>query len=337
GIRKNQLIGYGLVVGLNGTGDDAGNPFTKESTISMLERLGISVRDDQKSMKGKNIAAVIVTADLPPFSRHGTQLDVNVSSLVGAKSLQGGTLLVTPLKGADGQVYAVAQGSLAVGGFSISSKNESSVTRGVPTNGLVPNGAIIEREIGFEMGDIKTMNLTLKNADFTTARRVADKVNEHTGMTVEKARDPATISVDIPHVYHGNISSFFTQIEQLQIVPDQVARIIIDEQNGIIVMGENVRISKVAVASGTLNVRVTETEQVSQAGALAQKGSTEKVQQSQIDIEEGDQRMTIVESNATLKELVDGLNQLGVTPRELINVLNGISKAGAIQAKIEVR
>ena len=336
GVRKNQLIGYGLVVGLNGTGDDLKTPYTRESTISMLERFGVSVRNGGE-LSGKNIAAVIVTTDLPPFARHGTQIDVNVSSLGNAKSLAGGTLLVTPLKGADGQIYAVAQGSLAVGGFAVQAKNESSVTRGVPTNGLIPKGATIEKEIDFGLDDIQRMNITLKNPDFTTARRVADKINEHTGCAVAKARDPSTVSIHIPKIYHGNISSYCTQIEQLHVVPDQVARIIIDEQNGIIVMGEDVRVSKVAVASGDLTVRITEGEEVSQAKAFADKGETKAVQRSAIDIQEGNQRMTVVQSNATLKELVEGLNALGVTPRSLINVLNGMSKAGAIQATIETR
>ncbi len=271
GVRDNMLVGYGLVVGLDGTGDTLNNAiFTRESLIGMLERLGVNARDS--SLRTKNVAAVMVTATLPPFARQGGHIDVTVSALGDAKSLLGGTLLVTPMLGADGEVYAVAQGTVATGG--VAAKGQAAtVTKGVPTSGRISSGAIVEREVGFELAKLKTVNLTLHNPDFTTARRVAQAINEFLKAPSARALDPSTVLLTLPADFKGDVVSLITDIEQLRVEPDQPARVVIDEQNGVIVMGEHVRISTVAVAQGTLTVRVTETPQVSQPNPFAPGGS----------------------------------------------------------------
>src|SRR5579885_1087333 len=252
GVRDNLLVGYGLVVGLNGTGDTLNRSiFTRESLIGMLERLGVNARDN--NLRTANVAAVMVTATLPAFARQGARIDVSVSALGDAKSLLGGTLLVTPMLGADGEVYAVAQGSVATGG--VAAKGEgASVTKGVPTAGRVAAGAIVEREIGFELAKMKSMSLMLRNPDLTTARRVAEVINAHLQMPAATAIDPSTVKLDVSGRFKGDVVDLLTDIEQLRIEPDEVARVVIDEANGIIVMGESVRIRTVAVAQGNLTV-----------------------------------------------------------------------------------
>ena len=260
GVRDNMLVGYGLVVGLNGTGDTLNQAiFTRESLIGMLERLGVNARDN--SLRTANVAAVMVTGTLPAFARQGGRIDVQVSALGNAKSLLGGTLLVTPLLGADGEVYAVAQGTVSAGGFTARGQG-ASITKGVPTSGRIPTGAIVEREVGFDLDKLKTVNLMLHNPDFTTARRVADVINARMKGPVAAASDPSTVVLTVPPQMKGDVVDLLTDIEQLSVEPDQVARVVIDEQNGIIVMGENVRISTVAVAQGNLTVKITETPQV---------------------------------------------------------------------------
>jgi flagellar P-ring protein FlgI len=270
GVRDNMLVGYGLVVGLDGTGDTLNNAiFTRESLIGMLERLGVNARDT--SLRTKNVAAVMVTATLPAFARQGGHIDVTVSALGDAKSLLGGTLLVTPMLGADGEVYAVAQGTVATGG--VAAKGQAtSVTKGVPTAGRISSGAIVEREVGFELAKLQTVNLTLHNPDFTTARRVAQAINAFLKGPAARPLDPSTVLLTVPGEFKGDVVSLITDIEQLRVEPDQPARVVIDEQNGVIVMGENVRISTVAVAQGTLTVRITETPQVSQPNPFAPAG-----------------------------------------------------------------
>ena len=335
GVRSNMLVGYGLIVGLNGTGDSLSNsPFTKQSLIGMLERLGVNVRDD--SMKTDNVAAVMVTATLPPFARHGTQIDVTVSALGDAKSLLGGTLLVTPLLGADGEVYAVAQGNPAVGGFSASGKG-TTVTKGVPTSARIPNGAIVEREVGFEMVNMKRVKLSLRNPDFTTARRIAQAINAFLGIPSAKALDPGTVMLVGPASYEGNLVALLTDIEQLSVTPDQVARVVIDESSGIIVMGENVRISTVAIAQGNLTIRITETPQVSQPQPFSTTGTTTTVERTEITIDEGEgKKLTVLRSGISLQEFVNGLNALGIGPRDMITILQAVKTAGALQAEIQV-
>ncbi len=339
GIRDNQLIGYGIVVGVKGTGDDlTSSPYSKETIIAMLERLGVNVRDQAANLKSKNIAAVMVTADLPPFARHGTRIDVTVSAIGTAKDLLGGTLLVTPMKGANGAVYAVAQGPVATNAFQAAGKSESSITKGVPTSGKITNGAIVEQEVGFEFKDNFMINLSLHNPDFTTARRIAIEINRKMGSGVAQALDPSTVRLIVPEAYRKNPLLFITEIEQLRVVPDQIAKIIIDEQNGVIVMGQNVRISKVAISHGNLTIRITETPQVSQPNPFANQGQTTVVDRSEVSITEGDEnKLTVLHGGVSLQELVDGLNALGVSPRDMITILQNIKAAGALQAELEVK
>jgi flagellar P-ring protein precursor FlgI len=373
GVRDNMLVGYGLAVGLNGTGDTLNNAiFTRESLIGMLERLGVNARD--ASLRTKNVAAVMVTATLPAFARQGGHIDVTVSALGDAKSLLGGTLLVTPMLGADGEVYAVAQGTVATG--SVSAKGQAtSVTKGVPTAGRISSGAIVEREVGFELAKLKTVNLTLHNPDFTTARRVAQAVNDFLKAPSARALDPSTVLLTVPGEFKGDVVSLITDIEQLRVEPDQPARVVIDEQNGVIVMGENVRISTVAVAQGTLTVRITETPQVSQPNPFAPAGAatsfapnasttppttqspglpgapgrggvqfapggggqTVVVPRTNVQVDEqSDRRMAVLPAGVTLQELVNSLNALGVGPRDMISILQAIKAAGALQAEIEL-
>ncbi|MBF0324010.1 flagellar basal body P-ring protein FlgI [Magnetospirillum moscoviense] len=341
GVRENMLVGYGIVVGLNGTGDDLTNsPFTKESLVGMLERLGVNIREQGgtiATVKPKNVAAVMVTAVLPPFARQGTRIDVSVSALGDAKSLLGGTLLVTPLVGADGEIYAVAQGGLAGVGVTATGASGSSVTKGVPTSGKIANAAIVERELPFEMGHLESVKVTLRNPDFTTARRVAQAVNSYLGTDIARPSDPGTIQVTVPPAYRGNVVAMLTDIEQLRIEPDQIAKIVIDEASGTIVMGENVRISTVAIAQGQLTIRITETPQVSQPSPFSTVGTTTTVQRSDIEIDEGSQKkLSVLPHGVTLQELVNGLNSLGIGPRDLISILQAIKAAGALQADIEV-
>ena len=338
GVRDNQLVGYGLVVGLNGTGDNLKNsPFTKESLVGMLERLGVNTRDQMAQLNTKNVAAVMVTANLPPFSRQGSRIDISVSAMGNAKDLLGGTLLVTPLMGADGDVYAVAQGPISTGSFQASGNSGTSITKGVPTNGRIPSGAIIEKEIGFELANQQGMRLSLHNPDFTTAKRIAEAINSRFG-PVAIAQDPSTVQLQMPARFAANPVEFFTEVEQLPIAPDQGAKIVIDEANGVIVMGKNVRISEVAISQGNLTIKVSETPQVSQPNAFSDRGNTVVVPRTGIEVkEESDKKIAVLDGGTTLQELVDGLNSLGVSPRDMITILETIKAAGALQAEIEVR
>lgn len=333
GVRQNQLIGYGLVVGLNGTGDTLNNiPFTKQSLQAMLERLGVNIRG--ANIRTGNVAAVMVTANLPAFSTQGTRIDVTVSALGDSKNLQGGTLLVTPLLGADGNVYAVAQGSLAIGGFQAEG-DAAKITRGVPTVGRIANGAIVEREIEFALNRMPVMRLALRNPDFTTAKRIAEAVNDFLGGRVAEPMDPSTVQLNIPKDFRGNVVAMLTEIEQLQVQPDLAAKIIIDERSGIIVMGRDVRVATVAVAQGNLTVTISEAPQVSQPAPLSQ-GQTVVVPRSRVGVQEDGSKLAVVKDGVSLQELVDGLNALGIGPRDLISILQAIKAAGAIQADIEV-
>jgi flagellar P-ring protein precursor FlgI len=333
GVRQNQLIGYGLVVGLNGTGDTLNNiPFTRQSLQAMLERLGVNIRGQQ--IRTGNVAAVMVTANLPPFGTQGTRIDVTVSALGDAKSLQGGTLLVTPLLGADGNVYAVGQGSLAISGFQAEGE-AAKIVRGVPTVGRISNGAIIEREIEFALNRLGQVRLSLRNADFTTARRIASAVNDFIGTPTAEPLDPSTVQLTIPQKFQGNVVALLTEIEQLQVEPDLAARVVIDERSGIIVMGRDVRVSTVAVAQGNLTVTISEAPQVSQPQAFS-RGTTRVVPRTRIGVQEDGRRLAVVREGVSLQQLVDGLNALGIGPRDMISILQAIKAAGAIQADIEV-
>ena len=333
GVRQNQLIGYGLVVGLNGSGDTLNNiPFTKQSLQAMLERMGVNIRG--ATIRTGNVAAVMVTGNLPPFGTQGTRMDVTVSALGDAKNLQGGTLLVTPLLGADGNVYAVAQGSLAIGGFQAEGA-AASITKGVPTVGRIANGAIIEREIEFALNRLPNVRLALRNPDFTTAKRIAAAVNDFLGTKTAEPLDPSTVQMSIPPEFKGNVVAMLTEIEQLQVEPDLAAKIIIDERSGIIVMGRDVRVATVAVAQGNLTVTISESPQVSQPNPQS-RGRTVVTPNTKVGVSEDGKKLALVKDGVSLQQLVDGLNGLGIGPRDLIGILQAIKAAGAIQADIEV-
>lgn len=333
GVRENKLVGYGLVVGLNGTGDQLRNaPFTRQSLQSMLERLGVNTRD-APNMDTKNVAAVMVTANLPAFAAAGAQVDVSVSALGDAKSLLGGTLLVTPLLGADGEAYAVAQGTVQTGAISAGGASGSSITRGVPTAGRIAGGAEVERELGFKLAQMDRMRLTLRNPDFTTARRVAEAINARfPGAAV--AENPTIVVVTPPG--GRDLIGLVTALESLEVEPDSPAKVVIDEVAGVVVMGADVRISTVAIAQGNLTISVQESPQVSQPAPFSQ-GQTTVTPQSAIKIDEQKGRkLVLLRSGASLATLVKGLNALGVTPRDMISILQTIKAAGALQADIEV-
>lgn len=334
GVRENQLVGYGLVVGLDGTGDSLRNaPFTEQSIIAMLERLGVNTRG--RRMLPENVAAVIVTASLPPFARPGSRLDINVSSLGDAENLRGGTLIVTPLKGADGEVYAVAQGSVQVSGFSAGG-DATNVTQGVPTAGRIPNGGIVEKEVNYTMLTKKEIRLSLRNPDFTTARRIVQAINDGMGTQTAMALDPSTVLVIKPANYDSNMVNLITDLEQLYVQPDQQAKVVVDERSGIIVIGKEVRVSEVAIAQGNLTIRVTETPQVSQPAAFGE-GETVVVPRTGIEIDDGQgKKFALLKPGVNLQELVDGLNALGIGPRDMIAILQALKVSGALHAEIEV-
>jgi flagellar P-ring protein FlgI len=340
GVRDNMLVGYGLVVGLNGTGDTLDNAeFTRQSLIGMLERLGVNSRPTTPNgtfnLKPKDVAAVMVTATLPAFSRQGTHIDVTVSALGDATSLNGGTLLVTPLVGADGNVYAVGQGQLS-SGYTASGAG-ASFTKNIPTSGRIANGAVVEREVAIDMAHMESVQITLRNPDFTTARRIAEAVNAYLGTEIARPTDPATVRVVVPPKYLGNTVAMLTDIEQLRVQPDQLARVVIDDRTGTIVMGENVRISTVAIAQGNLTIRITETPQVSQPSPFSSTGQTVVVPRTDVQVDEGnDKKLAVLQQGVTLQELVNGLNALGIAPKDLISILQAIKAAGALQAEIQV-
>jgi len=335
GIRENHLVGYGLVVGLDGSGDSLRNaPFTRQSLQAMLERLGVNTRD--ANLNTDNVAAVMVTGNLPAFGSQGSRMDITVSTLGDASSLLGGTLLVTPLMGADGEVYAVAQGPVAISGFSAEGDG-ASVKRGVATSGRIPNGAIIEREIAFALDDMSTVRLSLHNPDLTTAQRMANVINTFVGGETAQATDPSTVSLTVPNKGKGSVVSMLTEIEQLRVAPDSPAKVVIDEASGVIVMGKDVRVSTVAIAQGNLTIRVTETPQVSQPNPFAEQGETVVVPRTDIQIDDdAENRLGLLREGVTLESLVDGLNSLGVGPRDMISILQTIRAAGALQAELEV-
>lgn len=333
GIRENQLVGYGLVVGLNGTGDSLNNsPFTKQSLQSMLERLGVNTAGE--NVRTANVAAVMVTASLPPFATQGQRIDISVASLGNAKSLQGGTLLVTPLLGADGEVFAIAQGPVTINGFSAEG-DAASIVSGVPTTGRISSGALVEREIGFELGAQHSLRLALRNPDLTTSRRIAMAINDFIGTATAVPEDPSTVRLTLPVNFNGNIVDLLTDIEQLIIQTDQSAKIVIDENSGIIVMGKDVRVSSVAVAQSNLTVSIAENPTVVQPAPFSQ-GQTAVQPSTDLSVSQTDTALQVINESVTLQELVDGLNALGISPRDLIAILQAVKATGALQAEIEV-
>ncbi len=331
GVRGNALIGYGLVVGLNGTGDSGtSSPFTVNSITALLERLGVNVRADIKKMKPKNIAAVMVTSELPPFSRPGQQLDVTVSSIGDAKSLRGGTLLVTPLLGGDGQPYAVAQGGLSIGGFTASGKG-GSTTKGHPTAGRIPNGARVEKAAPRGLtAEQDHISLNLRRPDFTTARNVQRAINAKMGKGMARAVDSGTIKVWNPG---SNAIELIADLEQIDVTIDHQAIVIVDERTGTIVMGQEVRIDTVAVAHGNITISVSENPQVSQPSAFS-GGKTSTVDRTSVDVQEEDAKLVVLPKQVSLSELVSALNAVGATPSDLIAVLQAIKAAGALHAEL---
>ncbi|MEI9402755.1 flagellar basal body P-ring protein FlgI [Mesorhizobium argentiipisi] len=330
--RDNQLVGYGLVIGLAGTGDSLRNsPFTEQSIRAMLENLGIATEGG--SARAKNVAAVIVTANMPPFVQSGARIDIDVSSMGDASSLAGGTLVMTPLKAADGEIYAVGQGSVIVGGFTAKGQAEQ-LTQGVPTAGRVPNGAIVERSVPAEFDDQGVLTLQLRNPDFSTAIRIADAINDYTSqrfdMRVAAERDARTVQIRRP----TNVSAarFYAEIENLVVESDAPARVVIDERTGTIVIGSNVRISRVAISHGTLTVRITEAPKVVQPEPFS-RGRTAVEPFTAIEASRPDARVAVLDG-PDLETLVSGLNRLGVKPDGIIAILQGIKSAGALQADL---
>lgn len=335
GIRENSLYGYGLVIGLNGTGDKSrSNPFTPQTIVNMLQRLGISVPVDR--LDGKNVAAVMVTAKLPPFARAGMALDVTVSSLGDATTLQGGTLLLTPLQAADGRVYALAQGPVSVGGFAASGAGGDTVQKNHPTVGRIPGGAIVEREISFAL-DPSTLTFALLQPDFTTAVRLAAAVNGAVGAEVARAVDPTTVVVQVPPSERPRVVEFIARIESARLEIDAPARVVINERTGTVIMGAHLRISTVAVSHGNLAITIREDTQVSQPPPLAPRGAaTVVVPKSDVTVREDKGQLAVVPQGASIGEVVQGLNALGVTPRDLIAILQAIRQAGALMAELEI-
>ncbi len=333
GVRGNQLIGYGLFVGLQGSGDTLRNSqFTQQSLTAMLERMGVNVNGLQ--LQTRNTAAVIVSATLPPFARQGTPVDVQVSSLGDAKSLNGGTLMVTPLMGADGEVYAVAQGPVVVGGFEAAGAAQS-VKQGVQTGGRVPGGAIVEREVQNSLDGLSTLRLALRTPDFTTANRIEQAINAQLGAGTADASDLGTVDVKVPPGYTHRITALLARIERIPVTPDVPARVVIDEKSGTIVIGADVKLDPVAITHGNLVVRVTETPQVSQPPAFS-NGQTVVVPNTKVDVyDQADKHLQVLQRATTLQSLVDGLNALGLGPRDLIQVLNALKASGALHAALE--
>jgi flagellar P-ring protein precursor FlgI len=319
GVRPNQLVGYGLIVGLNGTGDDDKLKFTIQSMAAMLEKMGVTVRAED--IEFKNVAAVMVTAELPPFPRIGSQIDVLVSSIGDAENLQGGTLLLTPLKAVDGQVYAVAQGPVSTGGFDTGGAAGGGVQKNFPTVGRVPGGAL---------------TFVLHQPDFTTASRMAQAINAALNNPAARTRDAGTIEVKVPEKYRGNTVELATLIENLGVTPDTVSKVIINERTGTVIMGENVRISTVAIAHGNLSIQVKETENVSQPLPFSPRGETVVTPDSEVFVEEGNNPIFLVKSGVSIGDVVRALNALGVSPRDLIAIFQALRAAGALQAELEI-
>ncbi len=332
GVRSNQLVGYGLVVGLNGTGDGTQSEFTIQSLANMMERMGMSI--DPKKVKVKNTAGVMVTAQLPPSVKPGQKLDVVVSSLGDSKSLQGGTLLMTPLKGIDGKIYAVAQGPVSLGGFSAGGA-AGKVQKNHPTACRIPNGATVEREVPVGINEKDEIFMSFESADFTTVTRAAGAINRRLGGEYARALDALTLSVMVPKPYQGNVVGLLADIESVEITPDQRARVVLDERTGTVVMGDNVRISTVAVAHGNLSIQIREQPQVSQPAPFSQ-GGTVVVPRTDISVQEGGGELVLLEGGASIGDLVRALNAVGVTPRDMIAILHSIKAAGALQADLEI-
>lgn len=334
GVRSNDLLGYGLVVGLNGTGDGLRNtPFTEEIMSNMLERLGVNVTGEQ--FRPRNVAAVLVTASLPPFARGGSKIDVSVSAIGDAKSLLGGMLIMTPLNAADGEIYAVAQGAIIASGLQAEG-DAASLTQGVPTVGLIPAGAIVEREVDFEFASLENVRLALRAPDFTTASRIERAINREIGSGVAVMLDAGTVAVDITATRARSTAHALVRIEGILVEPEQRARVVVDQRSGTIVMGDEVRISKVAVSQGNLTLRIQETPIIAQPNPFAQ-GETMVAPRTNIATDEPSTGLAQLGDETTLAEVISGLNALGVSTRDMIDILKSIKAAGALHAEFIVR
>jgi flagellar P-ring protein FlgI len=333
GVRDNQLVGYGLVVGLDGTGDGKKSLFTVQSMVSMLEKMGITINPNDITVA--NVAAVMVTAALPPFAKSGNRIDVLVSSIGDAKNLQGGTLLMTPLKAANGKIYAVAQGPVSTGGFQASGAG-AGVQKNFPTVGRVVGGALVEREIRLDLNSRRSLTLSIRDPDFTTAMRMTDAINALFYDHIAEAKDAGTVRIKVPMAYLGNIVGLVAMIEKLDVKPDMDAKVVINERTGTVVMGENVRISTVAIAHGNLSIVIKETPQVSQPQPFSQGGQTVVTPNTDLSVKEETKKLVVMESGASIGDVVGALNALGVSPRDLIAIFQAIKAAGALQAQLEV-
>lgn len=333
GVRSNQLVGYGLVVGLNGSGDSDQTKFPVQSVANMLERMGVTI--NRGDITVKNVAAVMVTATLPPFAKQGNRLDVLVSSMGDAKSISGGTLIMAPLKGGDNQVYAVAQGSVLTNSFAFGGQ-AASAQKNHPTAGQIPNGALVERELPNMLAGKSVLRLNLSQADFTTASRMVAVINDKFRSPVAATVDPGTVVLRIPEEYANRTVEFVASLETLEVRPDIPARVVLNERTGTIVMGENVRISTVAVSHGNLSLVIKETPQVSQPAPFSQTGTTTVVPRTEMKVEEESRRLTVMPEGASIGDVVRALNLLGVTPRDLIGILQAVKASGALQADLMI-
>ncbi len=331
GVRNNQLVGYGLVVGLDGTGDGNKSKFTLQSMSSMLEKMGLRV--DPEDVDVDNVAAVMITADLPPFAKSGGRIDAIVSSISDAESLYGGTLLFTPLKGANGQIFAVAQGPVVIGGFSAGG-GDASIQKNFPTVGRIINGAVVEREIPSDFFQKETLSFSLHDPDFTTVSRVAAAINMALYDRVARTPDSGTVEVKVPEKYLGNLVKLVTLIEKLDVVPDSIAKVIINERTGTVVIGKDVKITTIAIAHGNLSVAIKETSDVSQPLPFS-KGRTTVVTDTDMKVKEDKNKLMLIESGVSIGELVRALNSLGVSPRDLITIFQALRASGALQAELE--
>jgi flagellar P-ring protein precursor FlgI len=332
GVRNNQLVGYGLVVGLDGTGDGKKSKFTTQSMVSMLEQMGVSV--GEKDVTLSNVAAVMVTADLPPFTRSGSRIDALVSSIGDASNLQGGTLLLTPLKAVNGKIYAVAQGPVVTGGF-LTGGAGGSVQKNFPTAGRILNGAIVEKEVENTFNNKRFLTFSLNQPDFTTATRVAEIINSQFYDNIAHTPDAGTIKVRVPERFLGNIVGLVAFLERLDVTPDIMAKVVINERTGTVVMGENVKISTLAIAHGNLSIVIRESLNVSQPLPFSE-GETVATPNTEVAVEEGQNKLMVLESGVSIRDLVKALNALGVSPRDLVAIFQAIKAAGALQAELEI-
>ncbi|MFW6333971.1 MAG: flagellar basal body P-ring protein FlgI [Desulfosalsimonas sp.] len=333
GVRDNQLIGYGLVVGLNDTGDSSNNGVTMETVGNMMERIGMTL--EREDIDVGNVAAVMVTASLPPFSKNGTEIDVVVSSVGDAESLSGGTLLTTPLTGPDQEVYAVAQGSVVVGGVSADG-TAASVGKNHPTVGRIPDGALVEREVGFDLSREGPYEFNLRQGDFTTISRMAETVNKSFGKNIAAPVDNTTLEVEIPDGYETRPIRFLSRLENLEVRPDGEAKVVVNERTGTIVMGSEVRLSTVAVAHGNIKLTIEESAGVSQPAPFSTEGETVIVPDTEVEIEEEEAGFVVMEEGVSVGDVAAALNTIGVSPRDVIAIFQAVKAAGAMQADLVV-